>query len=173
MDIKNIINLGSKSHIYKLLNMKNTKISRYHLEVIGEFDKEKHEEFLKENAYDWGDFDTKLFFRLCPFATTEGCSIDFNLRPHPCNLYLCREVISSCGENYKEFSKERRDYFSYCNYFSDSLKYTLMDNNVDLLSDPFKAIEIIEQTDIPNFSFKILPPILFNDAPYNNDIVAG
>lgn len=176
MDLKNIIDSGNKSFIYKLLNMRNSEIHQYHINVNGEFNKEKYEEYLKESFYEDSedsDFDPKLFFRLCPFATTKGCSIPFDLRPHPCNLYLCREVINACGEDYKDFSKERKDYYSYCKYYSDTLKYALMDNGVDLESDPFKAIDILQDTEIPGFEFKHLSPIFFNNNPNPNDTIAG
>ncbi|KOA20804.1 hypothetical protein CLHOM_09470 [Clostridium homopropionicum DSM 5847] len=165
IDMKNIIDSGNKNFIYSLLNMDNAEIYQYCINVNGEFNKKEYEEYLKETFQEdseVSDFDQKLFFRLCPFATTKGCSIAFDLRPHPCNLYLCREVINSCGKDYKEFSKERKDYYSYCNYYSDTLKYILMDNTVDLTKDPFKAIDILEKTEIPTFEFKNLKPIIFN-----------
>lgn len=165
IDIKNIIDSRNKDFIYSLLNMENAEIHQYYINVNGEFNKNEYEEYLKETLHEdseASDFDQKLFFRLCPFATINGCRISFDLRPHPCNLYLCREVIDTCGKDYKELSKERKDYYSYCNYYSDTLKYALMDNNVDFVKDPFKSIEILEETEISGFEFNTLKPIIFN-----------
>ena len=173
MDIKNIIGSGNKEFIHKLLNMKDSKIAQYHIDVYGEFDEESYKEFLHNNIHEARDFDYKLFFRLCPFATTAGCSLEFKLRSHPCNFYLCREVLEMCGSSYDVYSEERKDYYSYCNYFSETLKYALIDNGVSLVDNPLKALEIIEATDIPDFLPRKLSPINFNAHPNRDDMVAG
>lgn len=167
MDIKNVIDSGSKEFIYELLNSKNSKVGQYYIISEGEFNEEKYSDYLKDmlDSNESLDFDSKLFFRLCPFATSKGCSIDFALRPHPCNLYLCREMLPMCGEAYKEYSEERKDYYSYMNYFSDTLRYALIDEEVNLLKNPLRAIEIIENTEIPKFLPRNLNPIYLN----NND----
>lgn len=103
IDIKNIIDLGKTDFIYKITNMPNSKIEKYFIEVLGYFDEEKYKKFKISH----NDFDTKLFFRLRPFFGKFGCSIDFTIRPHPCNLYLCREVIEACGDEIKfDFDEE-------------------------------------------------------------------
>jgi hypothetical protein len=173
MDIKNIICSGNKDFILRLLNMKESKITQYHIDVHGEFNEENYNKFSKNNSDEINGFDNKLFFKLCPFATTTGCSLEFKLRSHPCNFYLCREVLEMCGDSYNIYSEERKEYYSYCNYFSDTLKCELMDNNVSLVNNPSKALEIIEATDIPKFLPRKLSPIIFNTKPNINDIVAG
>lgn len=172
VDIKNIINIGKKNFIYALLNMKNTVINKYSIEVQGIFDKERYLEYVKENSDSIEtNFDTKLFFRVCSFFRPNGCHLDFNLRPHPCNLYLCRTVINCCGEDYKNFSSERKDYFSYCNYFNEVIKEVLMDAKVNLQSDPFKAIEIIEAFSLPPFGGRPISPIELSKN--SDDKIAG
>lgn len=173
MDIKNIINSRKKSFVYELLNMKNCKITHYYIIAEGEFNKEEYHNYLESDLNYDSDFDNKLFFRLCPFATSKGCSIDFTLRPHPCNLYLCREILSMCGDAYKEYSKERRDYYSYMNYFSETLKYALIEEEVDLLNNPLKAIEVIEKADIPAFLPRELTSICFDSSKNHSNIIAG
>ncbi|MCX7695358.1 MAG: hypothetical protein N2Z71_06610, partial [Caloramator sp.] len=132
MDIKNILAIGKEDFVKRLKTLENVYISSFYLEVRGFFDEEG---YYKANIEEKSDFDSKLFFRLCPFWQENGCKIDFKLRPHPCNLYLCREVIELCNEDYREFSKERRDYFSYMNYFNELLKRELIENRLDLLKD--------------------------------------
>ncbi|WP_027624972.1 hypothetical protein [Clostridium lundense] len=164
VDIKNILDMEKKNFILALLNMKNAVINKYSIEVIGNFDEEKYLNFIKENPDSIEDnFDPKLFFRVCAFFRPNGCHLDFRLRPHPCNLYLCRTVIGCCEEEYKNFSRERKDYFSYCNYFNESIRQTLMDAKVNLQSAPFKALEIIENFEMPPFGEKELKSISFNE----------
>ncbi|OFI07239.1 hypothetical protein CLOACE_04310 [Clostridium acetireducens DSM 10703] len=166
INIKNILALGKKDFILQLLNMPNAHISQYFIEIKGLFDKKCYEDFVKnslEENINFKDFDIKLFFRLCPFCTSTGCKLDFTLRPHPCNLYLCRTVLELCGDKYKPYSEERKDYFSYCNYFNESIKYELMENKVDLISNAEKSLEIINNMDIPAFQPKLLEDINFDN----------
>lgn len=172
VDMKNIITLGKKNFVYVLLNMKNAVINKYSIEVKGTFDEEKYLEFIKENPNSIEDnFDPKLFFKVCAFSRPDGCHLDFSLRPHPCNLYLCRTVINRCGEVYKNYSRERKDYYAYCNYFDESIKQILMEKKVNLQSDPFKAIEIIEDFQMPPFGGGNLESIEF--FPHNHSKKVG
>ena len=150
MDIKNIINMGKIDFIYSLLKNTKAATSQYFIQIHGFYDKNKYEIY-NENNLPLSDFDSKLFFKVCPFIGKNGCTIDFQLRPHPCNLYLCREIIKEAGELYKEYSLERKDYYSYCNYFNESLKYELINNNIDLLKDASKSLNIIKKADIPSY----------------------
>jgi hypothetical protein len=150
MDIKNIINVGKIDFIYSLFKNTKAAISQYFIQVQGFYDKNKYNTY-NENNLPISNFDSKLFFKSCPFIGERGCTINFQLRPHPCNLYLCREVIKESGELYKKYSLERKDYYSYCNYFNESLKYELIDNNTDLLQNASKSLNIIEKTDVPTY----------------------
>lgn len=165
-NIKNILNMGKEDFIISILNNKNSHISSYSIEIKGSFDGEKYEKFIKENEHIEHCFDYKLFFRNCSFVTDKGCSLDFSLRPHPCNLYLCRNVISSCGEYYSPFSRERKDYFSYCNYYNDYLKYSLIDKNLDLISSPLATLEFLKNISIPTFQPNKIDSIVFNPYGY-------
>lgn len=158
MDIKNIINIGKIDFIYSLIKNANSKISQYFIEVHGFYDSIKHKVYCKNNNPQL-DFDSKLFFRVCPFVGKKGCTIDFQLRPHPCNLYLCREIIKKSGESYKKYCRERKDYYSYCNYFNDSLKYELMDKDIHFLKDFSKSLKIIKSFNIPSYEPIKLPEI--------------
>lgn len=161
-DIKNILDFGQKSFIYKLLNMKNSKVGQFHIDVRGEFSEEKYLEYLRERPDDENvDFDPKLFFRLCPFSTPKGCMIDFQLRPHPCNLYLCRSVLDMCEDECKPYAEERTAYFAYCNYFNETLKYELLENKCDLSRDPFRSLEVLEKFQLPPFEHSKLHSIKF------------
>ncbi|MBZ4664097.1 MAG: hypothetical protein JG776_1812 [Caloramator sp.] len=162
MDIKNIISIGRKDFIRKLKKLDNVYISSFYLEVRGYFDEEG---FNKMDIDEDIDFDKKLFFRLCPFWQENGCKIDYKLRPHTCNLYLCREVIELCKQGYSEFSKERKDYFSYMIYFNELLKRELIENGLDLLKDFESTLEFIKKYEVPKFEPRQIEKLIFiNEA---------
>lgn len=162
MDIKNIISIGREDFIRKLKKLDNVYISSFYLEVRGYFDEEG---FNKMDFDEEFDFDVKLFFRLCPFWQENGCKIDYKLRPHPCNLYLCREVIELCKQSYSEFSKERKDYFSYMNYFNELLKRELIEKNLDLLKDFEATLKFIKKYEVPKFEPRQIEKLIFiNEA---------
>jgi len=163
IDIKNILNLGREDFIYEIANLSNSKIEKYHIEVLGYFDDEKYNK-LKPQAE---DFDSKLFFKLCPFFDKNGCKLHFTLRPHPCNLYLCREVIEACGLEYESYNRERKDYFAYCNYYNDLLAKELQNNNLNLIDNFDDSIKLLKQIHIPNFDFRRLREIKIN---FENEI---
>lgn len=154
MDIKNILQLNRRDFIYEISKYKNTKISSFYIEVNGYFDEEGFKNYQGKE-----DFDTKLFFRLCPFIGENGCSIDYKLRPHPCNLYLCREVIEFCKEQYDIYSRERRDYYSYMNYYNEVIKARLKEEKLDLISNFDMSIKLIEEIEVPKFEARNLKPI--------------
>ncbi|GFR36445.1 hypothetical protein [Thermobrachium celere] len=158
MDLKNIISIERVDFIHELKENEKTVISNYHLEVKGYFDEEGYNNYGVKTIE---DFDTKLFFRLCPFSTEKGCSIDFKLRPHPCNLYLCRQVIDYCGDEYRMFSKERKDYYSYMNYYNELLKRELIDKKIDLIKDFDRTIEFISKYEVPKFEPRKLNSLSF------------
>lgn len=158
MDIKNIITIGKIDFIYSLLKSTNSIISQYFIQVHGFYNENRYKLY-KENNITNSNFDSKLFFKACPFIGKNGCTINFGLKPHPCNLYLCREVIKGAGNLYKDYSMERKNYYSYCNYFNESLKYELMDNHADLLNYTSRTLEIIEASDVPNYEPIKLPVI--------------
>lgn len=161
VDIKNILNLNKESFIYKICKMQNSYVSQYHIRVNGEFLKDDYEKYILYNNDVLG-FDTKLFFRLCPFLGTNGCSLDFSLRPHPCNLYLCRKLIKWCGIKYNEYSKERKDYYAYCNYFHEYIKELLIDARTSLCENIEKSLFIIKKFKMPYFHNRILDDLEFN-----------
>ncbi|GAA0730879.1 hypothetical protein GCM10008905_32690 [Clostridium malenominatum] len=170
IDIKNILDGGHKSFIYKLLNMKNAHINKYCIDVNGEFHEEDYLKYKRETMEEDYDFDSKLFYKICPFNTQKGCNLDFNLRPHPCNLYLCREIIKLSGDEYNKYSKERKDYFAYCNYYDELLKDHLIENKINLTTSPYECIDLIEGIDIPKFEYRTLESIDFTSG---DDILAG
>lgn len=157
MDIRNILIQDREDFIHNLFSMNNTKVSNYHIEVNGFFDKEGYEKY-----EDSEEFDTKLFFRVCPFFNKNGCGIDFKLRPHPCNLYLCREVIELAKEEYKLYSKERIDYYSYMNYYNEQIKQDLRAKRVDLLSNYKLVLDLLREYNIPQFEPRKLSVINLN-----------
>lgn len=166
LNIKNILSFNKEDFIISLLHNKNSNISRYSIEVKGSFDEEAYNKFINENEQIEHSFDYKLFFRKCSFITDKGCSLDFSLRPHPCNLYLCRNIIATCGKDYSSFSRERKDYFSYCNYYNECLEDALMDKNLDLISLPLSTLEFLKGISIPNFEPSKIDSIVFN--PYGD-----
>lgn len=160
VDIKNIISHGRIDFIHSLLKLEYSHISQYFIEVTGRFDSESFFNYSR-TVENMPDFDNKLFFRLCPFCGTHGCNIDFSLRPHPCNLYLCRTMIEKCNDSYLPFSKERRDYYSYCNYFDESIKQELKYNRVDLISNTEASLSVIENFEMPDFEPRKLDKLIF------------
>jgi hypothetical protein len=99
---------------------------------------------------------------LCPFFGKDGCTIDYTLRPYPCNLYLCRNVIKLAGGDYIHYSRERKDYASYAAYFDETLKYELLSKNTDFLSDMEKSIDVITKFNIPKYEPRKLKDICFD-----------
>jgi len=158
IDIKNILDLGKEDFIYEIANLINSKIEKYHIEVLGYFDEEKYNKLKPKSD----DFDTKLFFRLCPFFDKDGCKLDFTLRPHPCNLYLCREIIEACGQEYEYYKRERKDYFAYCNYYNDVLAKELEYKSLNLVNNFEEAIKLLKEIHVPKFDFRNLKDIIIN-----------
>lgn len=157
MDIRNILILGREDFIHNLFALNNTKVSNFYIEVNGFFDKNAYEKYEGSE-----EFDTRLFFRVCPFFDKNGCGIDFKLRPHPCNLYLCREVIEFAKDKYKLYSKERIDYYSYMNYYNEQIKQDLRSKRVDLLSDNKLVLDLLKGYNIPQFEPRKLDTISLN-----------
>ena len=160
-EVKNLINNKNTDFLYKMIKMKNCTISQFHFEIKGLFKVKEYDNYKKKSPVG-GDFDNKLFFRLCPFFGENGCTIDNTLRPYPCNLYLCRSVIDLAGGDYIHYSRERKDYASYAAYFDEALKYELMSKKTDLLSDMEKSIDVISKFNMPEFEPRKLNEIYFD-----------
>ncbi|WP_209702133.1 hypothetical protein [Clostridium algifaecis] len=167
IDIKNIIDNGKSNFIYYLVSLKNSLLKSYSIKINGTFLKNKYADFINSNKK-YENFDTSLFFKLCPFLSKNGCSLNFILRPHPCNLYLCRRVIKLCRKEYRTYFEERQDYFAYCNYSNECIKEDLIENNVDLIKDIHKSMDIIKKCSIGKFSPRTLISIHFNYSQYNH-----
>jgi hypothetical protein len=161
IDIKNIVDCGKENFIHYLSSLSNSKIENYSIRVFGTFFKDKYNKFMK-SAKKSSDFNLSLFFKLCPFLGEKGCTLNFTLRPHPCNLYLCRTIIAYCGESYSFYSRERKDYYAYCNYINECLKQDLIENKVNLSTNLYKSIDIIKKSNIPKFFQRKLKPIHFS-----------
>ncbi|KRQ86108.1 hypothetical protein ABG79_02047 [Caloramator mitchellensis] len=158
IDIKNILDIGREDFIYEIYNLPYTKIEKYFIEILGFFDEEKYNKSKMNN----NEFDSKLFFRLCPFFEKSGCKLYFALKPHPCNLYLCRGVIDACGEDYEKYNRERKDYFAYCNYYNDLMQKEFETRKISLMKDFDKSIEFLKMMQIPKFDFRKLEVLRFN-----------
>lgn len=161
IDIKNIINNGNTHFIFHLTSLSNTIIRKYSIKVLGIFFKSKYINFIRTHE-ESKDFNTSLFFKLCPFLGSQGCKLDFSLRPHPCNLYLCRNVIKLCSQGYSSYNEERKDYFAYCNYYNECIKEDLLKNKTNLSEDMEKSLNIIKKFPLLNFYAQNLKPIYFN-----------
>lgn len=160
-EIKNLIDNKNMDFFYNILKMKNCSISQFHVEIKGLFKVKEYARYEKKALMDEG-FDKRLFFRLCPFFGKDGCTIDYTLRPYPCNLYLCRNVIKLAGGDYIHYSRERKDYASYAAYFDEALKYELLSKNTDFLSDMEKSIDVISKFDMPEYEPRKLKDIYFD-----------
>ncbi|MFL0249315.1 hypothetical protein ACJDT4_02690 [Clostridium neuense] len=165
VDIKNIIKF-KKDFLFNLITKKNVIIHDYFIEVKGTFDKTAYNNFWENHTEDdllkYGDFDTSLFFKKCFFITPKGCSIDFRLRPHQCNLYLCRKLSKSSKYLRKNYSRERKDYFAYCNYIDITLSQYLKDNLLTLKNNFKQSVNFLEKIKIDNFFFSKLENISYN-----------
>jgi hypothetical protein len=162
VDIKNILMNGKLCFIKYLISLPNSKVGKFSIKVLGKFFKKQYTRFLNSDSKKYDGFNTSLFFKLCPFLGKDGCTIETFMRPHPCNLYLCREVIKSCGDLYARYSTERRDYYAYCNYVDECLKEDLTKNCANFIDSPEKSIEIIKNSRIPSFCFRNINTIHFN-----------
>jgi len=159
IDIKNIIKF-KKDFLFKLITKKNVVTHDYFIEVKGTFDKTAYNNFLETSNEDellkYGDFDTKLFFKKCFFITPTGCSIDFRLRPHQCNLYLCRKLVKNSNSLSSKYSRERKDYFAYCNYINVILTQYFKENLLSLKNNFKQSVNFLEKIKIDNFFFSKL-----------------
>lgn len=165
IDIKNITNIDI-SFLSNLIEEERARVHSFYIEVEGIFDKESYKNFMLNNTEEelakYKNFDISLLFKKCYFSTNEGCSINFELRPHPCNLYLCRKIIEECGTEYYKYSRERKDYYAYCNYINEVLEIELRKRNTDLKNNFKDSIQILKNTKVDNFDFSILKDIFFN-----------
>lgn len=165
IDIKNITNF-KEDFLFKLITKKNVIIHDYFLEVKGTFDKTAYSRFIKNSTEEelskYGSFDTRLFFKKCFFITPNGCSIDFRLRPHQCNLYLCRKLSESSNHSYAKYSRERKDYFAYCNYINTMLIQYLRENFLTLKNNFKQSVNFLEKIKIDNFFFSKLENLKFH-----------
>ena len=163
IDIKNIINSGNMHFILNLASLSNSIIKKYSILVKGIFFKNEYMNFIKSRVKNV-DFNRSLFFKLCPFLGDNGCKLDFPLRPHPCNLYLCKNVIKLCRQHYSPYSRERKDYYAYCNYCNECMKEDLEKNGVNLLENIERSLQVIKKSSIPNFCPQNPNPIHFSPA---------
>lgn len=165
IDIKNIINF-KKDFLFKLIRKKNVTVNNYFIEVAGTFDKTAYQRFIKNTSEEelskYTGFDKTLFFKKCFFITPKGCSIDFRLRPHQCNLYLCRKLAESSNYLLKNYSKERKDYFAYCNYIDITLSQYLKDNLLTLKNNFKQSVNFLEKIKIDNFFFSKLENVSYS-----------
>lgn len=169
VDIKNILSIDKKDYLLSIIKNDFCTMNSYSFELKGYFNKNSYEQYMNHKEHkNQSDFDEKLFFKICPLAAKKGCSIDFSLRPHPCNLYLCREIVNICKNQYENYKKERKDYFAYCNYFDEVLREELDCNNINLINDFDKSLAAIENYDLPLFEPRSLAPIMFN--MHNSDL---
>lgn len=152
----------------KLRLLPDTIIKDYDLMVQGDLDLDGLQAVMNsenEGTSDNGPaerFDPALRFRKCRFITEQGCSIQFNQRPHPCNLYLCRSVIENCGAAYRPFARERKDYFGFMQYSDQVLKEALQERNLTLRSDFSGAVTVLLETYLDSFDFAELNSINFH-----------
>lgn len=164
IDIKNILKFN-RYFLFKLITKKNVITHDYFIEVKGTFDKATYNNFLKnsteEELLKYGNFDKTLFFKKCFFVTPKGCSIDFRLRPHQCNLYLCRKITTNPNYLYKKYSRERKDYFAYCNYVNTLLIQYLQENLLTLKTNFKQSVNFLEKIKINDFLFSKLEPLIF------------
>ena len=84
-----------------------------------------------------------------------------------CNLYLCREVIQLAGEEYAQYSRERKDYYAYCNYFNECLKEDLKSNDVNLLDNLEESLDILNSSTLSPFQPRKLHNIYIDYSTYN------
>lgn len=133
------------------------------LMVHGLYDQAAHEAFRRDpeaaSQAKYRGFDASLQFRKCAFCTETGCTLDFRLRPHPCNLYLCRGVIASCGEAYRDYARERKDYFAFCQYVNGCLADELERRGLSLTTDFAGSIAALLETEADAFECTPLEPI--------------
>lgn len=159
IDIKNIINF-KKDFLFKLITKENVITHDYFIEVKGTFDKTAYSNFAKNSTEGefskYGNFDKTLFFKKCSFITPKGCSIDFRLRPHQCNLYLCRNLSENSSYLCKNYSRERKDYFAYCNYMNTTLIQYFKDNLLTLKNNFKQSVNFLDKIKIDNFLFSKL-----------------
>ncbi|WP_446898687.1 hypothetical protein ACSVC9_01830 [Clostridium sp. LBM24168] len=160
IDIKNIIDNNNIHFILHLASLSNSIIKKYSIMIQGTFFKNKYMEFIKIHTKNTS-FNESLFFKLCPFLGDKGCKLNFLLRPHPCNLYLCRHVIELCGQYYSSYCRERKDYYAYCSYCNECIKEDLKRNNTNLSENMEKSLYIIKESSISNFCSQNLSSIQF------------
>lgn len=160
-EVKNLIDNKNTDFLYKIIKMKNCTLSQFHFEIKGLFKVKEYSKYEK-NVFMDGNFDNKLFFRLCPFFGENGCTIDYTLRPYPCNLYLCRNAIKLASGDYIHYSRERKDYASYAAYFNEAIKYELISKKTDFLSDMEKSADVITKFNMPKFEPRKLKAIYFD-----------
>jgi hypothetical protein len=162
-DIKNMLAQAHEDFVRDLAARPNSTVGKYEIHARGIFMDQMYKEYVASKDEDDTriQFDETLFFRICPFfGGPHGCGLDFELRCHACNLYLCREVIAAIDpEEYEPYARERKDYFAYCAYVDRILEEELRDHGVDLQSDLSEAIRIIADTEVPGFSPSTLSPL--------------
>lgn len=160
VDIKNILDSGQEAFVRWLMTQPQVHISRYQLQVGGRFEQEQYAKHLRTRLEaPTSGFDESLHFRLCSLFGVNGCTISADLRPHPCNLYLCREVIEWAGPSYRAYQQERKDYFAYCSYVNEILRDELLEKEVDLLTRADVALSVVAACSIPEFQSSQLPMI--------------
>ena len=163
MDLKNIMKINEK-FVRQLFTLKDAEISQYSIKILGKYYENEYIEYASNKIASIetsNTFDDKLHFKVCHFFGENGCKIDFCLRSHQCNLYLCREIVNAIGIHSSLYKKERQDYFSYCYYYDKHIEYALKENQVDFVKDYSKALEIIKSIDIPEFDPQYLQEIQF------------
>jgi hypothetical protein len=152
-----------------ILKNPGTVVYQYYLHVKGYFDKEGHERYLREE-YDPRENlpkDTTVFFRACPFVKAgQGCTLPAKYRNHVCNFFICSEVIKEANANskFQRYMTECTSYSKWVDWENSCLERILAENNVNLVSNFNKSVEILQSIPLSEYEFPALEPIEYDDT---------
>lgn len=154
--------------ISKILNSHGTRIYKYYIHCIGNFDEKKYKNFLENNLFTNEELsfpDKTIFFRTCPFVVPgEGCSIPSQYRTNVCNFFICKSIYGNLSEcsGFKNYIKERNSYIRWCDWENEGLISLLTDEGINLLTNFDKCIELLKSQPLNLYDFPTISPVSIN-----------
>lgn len=151
----------------KILKLPKVEVFNYYIHTIGYFDETSYNSFIKsEDSKKYSMHDETMFFRECPFVKEgSGCTIKPQYRSYICNLFICDEVLNQIKDNpdYKSYIEERENFVRWIDWENTSTQMMLEEQNLNLINNMDKVIEILKKLPLEHYEFPDLNPIKDRD----------
>ncbi|EKQ55908.1 MULTISPECIES: hypothetical protein [unclassified Clostridium] len=154
-----------------IISLPKVKIYNYYIHAIGYFDEAGYKDYIEsKEKYHSRVADKSIFFRACPFVKSgKGCTLPKEYRSYVCNFYICDEIVSEIENHceYKNYFKERNSYVKWVEWENHSLEILLNERKINLAHNFNEVLNLLENTELREYEFVNLGPIIVADK-FNN-----